>query len=32
MTEYREICKVIGADWLVFQDLQVLIDAARGGK
>jgi len=27
-----EICKAIGADWLVFQDLQVLIDAAREGN
>lgn len=27
-----EICKAIGADWLVFQDLQALIDAAREGN
>lgn len=27
-----EICRIIGADWLVFQDLQVLIDAAHEGN
>lgn len=27
-----EICNAIGADWLIFQDLQVLIDAAREGN
>ena len=28
----KEICDAIGADWLVFQDLHVLIDAAREGN
>lgn len=28
----EEIAKLIGADWLIFQDLQVLIDAAREGN
>lgn len=28
----KEICDAIGADWLIFQDLQVLIDAAREGN
>jgi amidophosphoribosyltransferase len=27
-----EVCAAIGADWLVFQDLQVLIDAAHEGN
>ena len=27
-----EICSVIGADWLVFQDLSALIEAAREGN
>lgn len=27
-----EICEAIGADWLLFQDLQVLIDAAHEGN
>ncbi len=27
-----EICKAIGADWLVFQDLSALVDAAREGN
>ena len=27
-----EICQAIGADWLIFQDLSVLIDAAREGN
>lgn len=28
----EEVCKAIGADWLVFQDLQALVDAAREGN
>jgi len=28
----EEICREIGADWLIYQDLQVLIDAAREGN
>ncbi len=28
----EEICRLIGADWLVFQDLQVLIDAVHEGN
>jgi len=27
-----EICKAIGADWLIFQDLSALVDAAREGN
>lgn len=28
----QEICRAIGADWLIFQDLQVLIEAAQEGN
>jgi amidophosphoribosyltransferase len=27
----EEVCKEIGADWLVYQDLEELIDSTRGG-
>lgn len=27
-----EICRIIGADWLIFQDLEALIEAAREGN
>lgn len=28
----EEVAKLIGADWLIYQDLQVLVDAAREGN
>jgi len=28
----EDICKSLGADWLIYQDLQVLIDAAKEGN
>ncbi len=28
----EEVCRLIGADWLVYQDLDDLIDAARRGN